>query len=271
VGLADGFLSAFAARDITVLEAILVSGGRWRSYLCDDPQCCGPQGTPLRSSEQTPSPLAVAATVAGLPQGLMSRRDIEATFAPLAGEQAASQARALKAAAGKALAGQASPAAVVQRLRTASWELLEAAFEVFMEGATTLDEELAAQLILGLMDKHVRDWAIKFNSLEQLPAAQWLWREPARRCVEPYEKFATAPLTLLAWTSWLLGDQAAARVALGRVLDLDPDYTLATLFYLALNQGGDPEHLRTIADDVPPPGQDDDPQDDTAHKAPAES
>jgi hypothetical protein len=35
------------AAGLDVLDAIAVSGGRWRSYDCDNPSCCPPEGHPI--------------------------------------------------------------------------------------------------------------------------------------------------------------------------------------------------------------------------------
>lgn len=35
------------AAGLGVLDAIAVTNGRWRSYECDDPSCCPPEGTPI--------------------------------------------------------------------------------------------------------------------------------------------------------------------------------------------------------------------------------
>jgi hypothetical protein len=50
-------------------------------------------------------------------------------------------------------------------------------------------------------------------------------------------------MTLLAWTAWLAGDTAMARIVLGRTLELDPDYTLAQLLHESLNGGLLPDRL----------------------------
>jgi hypothetical protein len=35
------------AASLDVLDALAVSGGRWRSYDCDNPSCCPPEGHPI--------------------------------------------------------------------------------------------------------------------------------------------------------------------------------------------------------------------------------
>jgi hypothetical protein len=45
--LAATAVVAAEAAGLGVLDAIAVSGGRWRSYECDNPSCCPPDGTPI--------------------------------------------------------------------------------------------------------------------------------------------------------------------------------------------------------------------------------
>jgi len=79
----------------------------------------------------------------------------------------------------------------------------------------------------------------------QADAALRLWRALARRCAGPYGEHAAAPLTLAGWVAWSSGDAAEARVALGMALDLEPHYTFARLLHHSVNEGLDPEQLRS--------------------------
>jgi hypothetical protein len=69
---------------IDVLDALLVRGGRWRSYDCDDWSCCGPDGTPVPG---VPAQLAVASAARG--RAVLPGRDaLVASVAPVAGLRA---------------------------------------------------------------------------------------------------------------------------------------------------------------------------------------
>lgn len=102
----------------------------------------------------------------------------------------------------------------------------------------------AARLVLGLQDRLTRDRAAEWMEGEAAPPALRLWRALARRCVAAYREHAAAPLTLAGWVAWSTGDEAGARVALGRALTADPDYVFAGLLHQACNEGLDPEPLR---------------------------
>jgi hypothetical protein len=91
-----------------------------------------------------------------------------------------------------------------------------------------LGDDEAAAIILGLQDRGTRDIA-----------AAWMEGSEA-----PYADHAAAPLTLAGWVSWSNGDEPAARVAFGRALHVDPQYTFAKLLHQACNHGLDPEPLR---------------------------
>ncbi|MFI6447444.1 DUF4192 domain-containing protein [Kitasatospora sp. NPDC050543] len=235
--LADALRAAFEGRGVKVKESLCISDGRWRSFLCRGADCCAPTGNPIRSVAG-PGPVAVAATVAGLaPRG--SRRAIIAGLAPIGPPGADSQRRAIARAAARHRPGGGGPALTPERAAG----LLERAMAEFAAGARELDEQRAALLLLALQDKRTRDRAAEYAEPAELGPAQRLWRFLARRCVPPFESCAPAPLTLLAWVSWLAGDSATARVVLARALDLDPHYLLAQLLYESLNGGLAPDLL----------------------------
>lgn len=41
-----------APADFRILDALWVSGERWGSYLCPDPSCCPPDGTPITTPKE---------------------------------------------------------------------------------------------------------------------------------------------------------------------------------------------------------------------------
>ncbi|MDH6136068.1 hypothetical protein P3T37_005487 [Kitasatospora sp. MAA4] len=239
--LADHLVRAFRALDLPVKEALCLCDGRWRSYLCLDPACCDPAGTPVHSGHD-PGAAVAAATFAGLaPRG--SRKAITDALGPVTGPVAERQREALQRHA-DALLTAVGEQGGRDRLLDRTGRLIDEAVAEFRAGALLLDDERAARLILGLQDKISRDRAAEYAEAAELAPAQRLWRFLARRCVPPFQDCAAAPLTLLAWTAWLAGDSAISRVVLSRALDLDPDYTLAQLLYHSLNTGLEPDQLR---------------------------
>lgn len=238
--LADHLVQAFRALDLPVKEALCLSDGRWWSYLCADPACCDPRGTPVHSGLD-PGPAVAAATFAGLaPRG--SRKAITEALTPIGPPAQEPQRQALERWTAVLLAAIDRPGGLAQLLDDTAQLLAEVMAE-FRAGSLQLDDDRAARLILGLQDKLSRDRAAEYAEPDELACAQRLWRCLARRCVPPFEEYAAAPLTLLAWTAWLAGDVATSRVVLAKALDLDPDYTLAQLLYRSLNGGLEPDRL----------------------------
>ncbi|WP_371479277.1 DUF4192 domain-containing protein [Kitasatospora sp. NBC_00315] len=232
--LAEELRAAFELRGVKVKESLCVSDGRWWSFLCNRTGCCEPTGTVIRRTSG-PGPVVAAATFAGLaPRG--SRKAIMAGLAPIDGPEAERQRLALERFAHPA-GGLNTPEG------DRAGALLDEVMAEFIAGARGIDEHRAALLLTGLQDKRLRDRAAEFAEPDELAGAQRLWRFLAQRCVIPYDECASAPLTLLAWTSWLAGDSATARIALARVLKLDPYYLLAQLLHESLNGGLPPDLL----------------------------
>ncbi|MFJ8627279.1 DUF4192 domain-containing protein [Kitasatospora sp. NPDC093550] len=234
--LADDLRAAFGRRGVAVKESLCVSGGRWWSFLCRGTGCCDPAGNPVRRGPD-PGPAAAAATVAGLvPRG--SRKAIIGGLVPIGPPEDAAQRGALARA--EAVAGALS--------REQGIGLLDQAVAEFAAGARELDPDRTALLLFALRDRTVRDRGVEYVRPAELAPAERLWRFLARRAVPPYESCAVAPLTLLAWASWVAGDTATTRVVLGHVLSLAPDYLLAELLHESLNDGMTPAALLAAVD-----------------------
>ncbi|GAA2794998.1 DUF4192 domain-containing protein [Kitasatospora sp. CM 4170] len=239
--LAAELRTAFEHRGVAVKESLCVSAGRWWSFLCRREGCCDPAGHPVRHAPG-PGPVAVAATVAGLaPRG--SRKSIVAGLTPIGPPGADAQRRALARAERAMGAGRGRP-----RAEQRGAALLDQAVAEFATGTGELDELRVARLLVALQDRRVRDRAAEYARPAELAPAQRLWRYLARRCVPPYTGYASPPLTLLAWVSWVAGDTATARVVLAHTLRRDPSYLLAQLLYESLNAGLSPAPLLARAD-----------------------
>jgi hypothetical protein len=238
--LAAQLTAAFAAVGIPVHESLCVSGGRWWSFSCRDPRCCDPGGTPVVRPGSTP-PIAAAAAYAGV-QVRGSLKQLQRELDPVGAPTAESQLAAFE---------QAVPDLVEELLRSGGREavrertadLVDAAVAAFRAGAEELPAADAARLILGLQDRLARDRAAEWLDPPDVEHAQRLWRFLARRCAAPFDSHAAAPLALLGWTAWITGDQVTARIALGRALVADPDYTFAQLLHEAVNSGAEPRSL----------------------------
>ncbi|GAP48148.1 DUF4192 domain-containing protein [Streptomyces azureus] len=240
--------------DVTVVEALCISDGRYWSYCCDNATCCSPEGA-LMGLPGT-SVLAAAATYAGI-QVRGTLRELRARLLPWENAAALEQETALDAAS-LALVPKILDDAGRAEVADETLELAGRILDRFAEAqpvsgmllADLRDDELlrhdeAARLILGLQDRATRDRAAEWMEGEEAGRALRLWRSLARRCVGPYGEHAAAPLTLAGWVAWSTGDELEAREALAMALSADPDYLFARLLHQACNEGLDPESIRS--------------------------
>ncbi|MDB1088824.1 DUF4192 domain-containing protein [Streptomyces sp. ACA25] len=267
--LAQQLRTACGARDLPVYEALYLSGSRFWSYCCPGPQCCSGAGAELPPPGTTP--MAAAAAFAGI-RVAGSLKAMERRLTPLEGPAALRQVHAFDTAAATLVPRMLGAAGDVSAVRAETLRLAERLLGRFHRGAApragrdarpsgprsgggaqerddARDDALitsaeAAALILGLQDRTTRDMAAEWMEGARARQALRLWRALARRCVQAYRGHAAAPLTLAGWVAWSLGDEPAARVALGRAVETDPDYVFARLLHQALNDGLEAEPLR---------------------------
>lgn len=225
--LVDAVLTEAAARGIEVRDAVHLTGRRWRSLLCADPECCPPGGRPLDDRVLA----EVGAEFTAL--GRAPLADREAVVASMAPEPAVlAQVRAVRR------RSRTGPA--LERWRdTVLEELLQRLAVAPADGADVapVEPRRAARLLDGLGDVRVRDtllWEAGRWGPEELSSAvgallPLLRSAPPGRC---------APVaTCVALLCWLGGDGARAGVALARAHDDDPGYSLAALVAAALHAG----------------------------------
>ncbi|MFF3492378.1 DUF4192 domain-containing protein [Streptomyces sp. NPDC002795] len=239
--------------DVPVTEALCLSEGRYWSYCCARAECCPVEGNMIATDGT--SVMAATAAFVGI-QVRGSLRRMRARLAPLETALVTDQTRALDAAAmelvPRILAGtprKEVEAATLDLARLVMRRLADAPAAADALAADIEDDELlahdeAASLILGLQDRLTRDRAAEWMEGEEAVHALRLWRALARRCVGAYGEHAAAPLTLVGWVSWSLGDTVEADQALEMALGADPRYTFARLLNEARVGGIDPEHLR---------------------------
>ena len=239
--------------DVTVIEAICISDGRFWSYCCPIEGCCPVDGSPMGLPGT--SVLAAAATYAGL-QVRGTLRELRTRLLPWETAAALEQEVALDAA-GMTLVPRilddTSRADVAQETldlaqrilrRFAAAPHVSGALHADFRDDALLAHDEAATLILGLQDRTTRDRAAEWMEGDDAVPALRLWRALARRCVGPYGEHAAAPLTLAGWVAWSTGDDLEAREALAMALGADPDYLFARLLHQACNEGLDPESIR---------------------------
>lgn len=220
---------------LRLTDALLVARGRWRSYLCDDEQCCPPDGTALVGDA---SVAAATATYAGL-VALPDRSDVTALLDPLPAEQRDALEPLIahyENSAAAAILDGCSP----RHQRSVKRALFAAARDgdraLFPGQSGFVPDEDVCRFAVALVDTPIRDAVWLATERRQLDGRA-LWREIARRAPQPYD---AAPLFLYGWVCWRDGNGVLAALAAERALASDPGYRAADLLLGAVRHGLDP-------------------------------
>ncbi|MEU9827665.1 DUF4192 domain-containing protein [Micromonospora chersina] len=224
----DAVGQALDRTGLLVLDALRVTDGRWWSYLCAEPACCPPEGTPYDPAASEVSAAAVFAGQVALPD----RAALAAQVSPLGGPVRVAMRQAT-ARAHRRLAGLADAPSI----RSAGVAAVRTAFRRHRRGERLGDDEVAWLTVL-LTHLPVRDHA--WSRTDGRDADISLWTDVLRRA-EP--ELIAAPGSLLAFAAWRAGHGAVAAVALERVLAAHPGYSLAVLLDDALRRGLSPSEL----------------------------
>lgn len=251
--LIDALSEQLVARDVSVRDRIVVHGGRWRSLDCDQPSCCPPEGRPLPLAAEVPFAVAEFIGVGSAP--LRDREALAGQVEP--GPAADEVAQLLRRERPEPTsltdsAGRDRLAHTWARLLTTRPGLV-----------TPADAAVALQSLADIRTRDGITWLLIPDSLDRavLPAdTQALVRRVAiiraargsndaapsigdvkarliTLCQHATDEHAAPVLTVLATCSWWHGDGALARVALDRALRCDPEYRLARLLRLMIDEG----------------------------------
>jgi hypothetical protein len=241
--VADTFRERAEGAGVRVTELLRVENGRYWSYLCAEPRCCPPGGTPF---DVTDHPAALAMASEGS-QVLASRAELAATVAPVEGEAAESMHRATRRAeehAARLVARvmRAGRRASARRLiAVAGLDTVSEIIVRYRRGEAFRSCDDAAWLSLVLRDLRVRDDAWSRMDPRHREAHLRLWTDLTRRARPGY---VSAPASLLAFVAWQSGNGALANVALDRALADDPHYSMALLLRQVIDSGAPPSMAR---------------------------
>ena len=231
-----------AEAGITLTEVLRVEDNRYWSYVCANPECCPPDGTPF---DVTDHPVTRAFAASGL-RVFASRAELAATVAPAEGEQAMAMRRATRAAERQVARcvgrmGRAGHRGARRRLIAAAGQPMVAeAIRRYRCGAA-IDPEFAAWVTVALRELRVRDDAWARMLPKYGDAHTRLWADLTRLAPPGY---VAAPASLLAFVAWQQGDGALANVALDRALADSRRYSMAKLLRRALDAGAPPSMAR---------------------------
>ncbi len=220
---------------VVVREALRVTGGRYWSYLCGFAGCCPTEGAAVDSASSWVS----AAAVANGLSAWRGRDEIRAFLRPVQGADRTRVEAATRRAEQRAdlLRHRAPPEdhdPFGPEFRAEGVRVVREAIEAARLGGAPKDLDHIAWIGVLLACIRVRDEAWARIDTDTAEAHVLLWRQVVRHVEAEY---AAAPASLLAVAAWTRGDTALADVALDRVQEVDPDYSMARLVRQALRAG----------------------------------
>ncbi|MFC4149303.1 DUF4192 domain-containing protein [Micromonospora mangrovi] len=233
----DAVGEALGEAGLLVLDALRVTDGRWWSYLCIEPDCCPPDGTPYDPGASEVSAAAVFAGQVALPDRAALTAQVAPFDGPVRVAMRQATARARRRLAALTEEADETPPVGGRSVRSAGVAALRVALRRHRRGERLTDDE-AAWLTVLLTRLPVRDHA--WERTDGRDADISLWTDVLRRA-EP--ELTAAPGSLLAFAAWRAGLGALAAVALERVLATHPDYSLALLLDDLLRRGVPPSEL----------------------------
>ncbi len=231
---ADWLREAFDESGIEVFEVLRVTDGRYWSYLCAEPSCCPLEGTPF---DLTTSTVAARATVAGR-VALPDQATFDAQVQPVTGPPRTAM-RVATARADQRMTRMITKAPDETKARdaitSAGRSAMTDALRCHANGGVLTDDDVAWLTVL-LVSQKVRDvaWEAVLDCGDDIELHRGLWLDVMRRAESD---LMPAPGTLFAFASWRCGASTLAKLALDRVLDSDPHYTMAQLLDQALAHG----------------------------------
>lgn len=234
--------SRAAKAGITLTDVLRAEDNRYWSYVCSNPDCCPPEGTPFDVANH-PATRAFAASGRRV---LASRQELAATIAPADGDQAAAMRSATRKAERQVAARVGRTTRVGHRIArrrlvaAVGQPLIADAIRRYRAG-DTIGPEQAAWVTVALRELRVRDDAWARMLPEHNAAHTRLWADLTRLAPPGY---VGAPASLLAFVAWQAGDGALANVALDRALADDRRYSMAKLLRRALDSGAPPSVAR---------------------------
>lgn len=237
--------NALTRANIVTSEALLISDGRWRSTLCQDLQCCPPEGREL--PEIGASRIAAEQVSSGKVMPFANEEELAGSLAsaPLADDEQFINQVLL------ARIDQESP-----RLRACQKEGAVAVIDLasrFIAGSMgadiQADQELSARVLGALSDIQVRDFALGSHAQATHEIYWQMWRYLVR--IAPVG-FVAPVATLFAATSYERGDGALAQRALDRAFSDDAGYSLTALLRRVFSAGWPPESFAQMRKDLHP-------------------
>jgi hypothetical protein len=258
--LVAGMCAPLRIAGVAPLDVLFVSEGRWWSFLCDRPQCCPPEGSPI---DTRASAIAVLTAYSGLAV-LPNRAALAAGLEPYASDMADRTRAACDAALNRLADARATADAETSMAIEGSvgathdktldlrwedvsrvWRLADSLCDVQVPLDRALTDEIVGELLVALTDVRVRDHVATWCGDDRSGQAVALGVELARRAVTAEQ--AAAAYSVAAWATWSLGWGAWSRLCIERAVAAVPGYALAGLIKQGLDRGIGPELVREAA------------------------
>jgi Domain of unknown function (DUF4192) len=230
---------AIEMREIKVRECITVSGGKWRSSICKDPECCPPHGSDMPTLAETR--VAAEQVAQGKPLPFPNLEQMLESIKSESNEEIKSFLKKIKN-----INYKADGVRVLQREGALAINDLAAEFaEKKMSG----DNLLIALVLKRLSDLQVRDYAMGIVNEENMETMWSMWRYLMKMAPEGY----IAPVaTLFSAVNYERGDGSMASKALEIAFKDQPNYPLAKLLKRVYAAGWPPESFAKMRAELHP-------------------
>ena len=226
---------------VKVEESLIIQGGRYRSTLCSDLQCCPPNGREVPAIDS--SRIALEHVLAGR---AMPFENIEALTESISPLVIAEDEKWISRVSNFGPSDKSQDLNELQR--DGATAVIDLVGE-FALGRGSEDLELVARVIGRLSDIQVRDFALGSHSEEDIDNYFLMWRQLMRMAPIGY----VAPIaSLFAALAYESGDGALAHRALDRALADTNGYSLALLLRRVFTAGWPPESFAAMRRELHP-------------------
>ncbi|WP_281262012.1 DUF4192 domain-containing protein [[Actinomadura] parvosata] len=236
------FATALTAHNIAILDMLRCENDRYWSYLCPDPACCPPEGTPYDAGSNRAAAHAVLAGLVALP----GKEALQQMLQPVGGEQRTIMTAATAAARARAEARLATPDLDEHYWFTEGLQHAHKCYQHARAGRPIPADDLAwlGVLLTGVL---VRDISYTLHRRYGTHIARRLWID-VTRTIDP--AYAAAPATILAFLALHHGETTLAGYAAERALQAEPNYPFARLILATLPYGIPPAESDAELDDL---------------------
>jgi len=228
------------AQGVAIKECIEVRGGHFRSMLCEDVECCPPEGTPVPPLSD--SRVTVEQVAAGNPLPYLDLDEMKRSIAALPADKDLS--KAIKKIA--EIDYESDGVVILQREGADAINQLAAQFK---KDGFSEDKALQALVLVRLLDLQVRDYAMGMATDESADLLWDMWRWLLRVAPRGY---VAGVAVIFATASYERGDGALAQRALDRAFDDNPSYQMAKLLRRTFAAGWPPSAFTQMRADLHP-------------------